>query len=533
MTMKHGILVIALLTSSLGRAEEVVVAEAAPEPSAPAASEAPQARDLLKDTSDEMVKSMEGIAEYLETIAATEEAEARSAAEPLKLTAPAAVELALTQTDRVFVAEADLEAAQAQVGQARSALFPQARASSAYVHMEYNDPPGVNVPPWMTLLELAGSSSAVEALLTLLTSSQTDLGPGDTIRQDVVTVSQVFYTGGQLRAAIRASEYLAQAQEWQRVATLAELEFEAKRAYYDCLLAQALVRVAEGSVTTFEQNLSDAEQMLDVGMISNFEVLRAKTELGAREADVITARNQASIAVATLLRVLNLPQHTPVEVEPRMEWLPYVAPVDELTAYAGEHLPEILALRETINAAEQAVRGVRGQYHPQVAGNAQYSNTDRGGPLTPDGWTFSIGAEWEIMAGGRRRYEKALAKAQLSSLEHQLDDVERQVELSITQARISILNAMAKTESERGNVELAQEGLRLAELRFQEGVGTQSEVLEADLALTSAQTNLVVALYEYAVANAALERAIGKSWMKPEEDLPDSPDEASSEDSSE
>lgn len=111
------------------------------------------------------------------------------------------------------------------------------------------------------------------------------------------------------------------------------------------------------------------------------------------------------------------------------------------------------------------------------------------------------------------------ARAQVTSLEHQLADLERLVELDVTQAHISIQDAMAKMESERGNVTLAQEGLRLAELRFQEGVGTQSEILDAELALTNAQSSLFQALREYAVANAALERATGNSWWRGKEEF--------------
>src|SRR5690606_23348312 len=106
-----------------------------------------------------------------------------------------------------------------------------------------------------------------------------------------VTITQILYAGGQISAAVRGAEHLAHAQEWQRAAQFDELEFITKQAYYDCLLAQALVRVAQESVNTFERNLSDAEEMFDVGMISSFEVLRARTELGARTSDLTSAEN--------------------------------------------------------------------------------------------------------------------------------------------------------------------------------------------------------------------------------------------------
>ena len=98
--------------------------------------------------------------------------------------------------------------------------------------------------------------------------------------------------------------------------------------------------------------------------------------------------------------------------------------------------------------------------------------------------------------------------------EHELADLEDLVELDVTQAHIRLEDAMVTIRSERGTVDLAREGLRLAELRFKEGAGIQSEILDAELALTTAETSLVQAIRDYAVANALLERATGKNWSR-------------------
>jgi len=203
---------------------------------------------------------------------------------------------------------------------------------------------------------------------------------------------------------------------------------------------------------------------------------------------------------------------------PELEWMPPEESMGIFVDRAFAQRPEILALTAAVKAAERDVRRVKGQYAPQVAATATYSNTEGGGPTVPDGWTVTVGAEWELVAGGRRKYERREARANLDSLKHQLDDLERLVELDVTQALIQIEDAMARVQSESGTVELATEGLRLAELRFQEGVGTQSETLDAELALTNAETSLIQALRNYAVANAALERATGDSWFTRERD---------------
>jgi len=172
---------------------------------------------------------------------------------------------------------------------------------------------------------------------------------------------------------------------------------------------------------------------------------------------------------------------------------------------------------------------VRGQYKPSVGGNIQWQNVDNGGLTQPDGWTFSVGAQWDISTGGRRRYERIESNARVSSLEHQLKDLEALVELDVKAAQIQIQDAMARVSSEQGTRELAREGLRLAELRFQEGAGTQTETLDAELALTSADTALVQALRDYAVANGSLDRALGKSWVRDAETAPaDAPAPATS-----
>ncbi len=417
----------------------------------------------------------------------------------VRLTVQDCVNMALENNEKIFQAESDIEAARARIGQARSRMLPHLSANLSFTRTEYKDAtPG-------GLLGVLGDVFSSQFL------------PDDSFRSESVTAKQVLYAGGQIRAAIDAARFLAESQEWQKAVTLAQVEFDAKQGFYDVLLVSALVEVAAESVRTFERNLADAQQMYDVGMISNFEVLRAKTELGARESELVAARNALRLAEANLRRVLFLPEDTILELEASMDWRPSAVPVETHVDQAIDNRPELRALRESIEAAKRQVRAVRGQYLPRVGVRAEYSNTEADTLAMLDGWTFSIGAEYDIYAGGRRRFDVLEARSRVTSLEHQLADLERLVELDVTQAHISIEDAMAKMESERGTVTLAEEGLRLAELRFQEGVGTQSEILDAELALTNARTALFNALREYAVANASLERATGRSWWREHE----------------
>lgn len=476
----------------------------------------------------DMVESVEKFGEALAPPAP--EAAATGA---LRITVRDAVEKALAANPRIDVSEADVAAAKARIGQIKAQRLPQVSGRLGHTWNDRIDPiynfrreEALSLlGPLTGFVGGVGGGGAVvnpnsaAGLFTSIAYTRIqrdfieDLQPEPTTTAVQLNINQVVYAGGRIAAAIAAADALAQSEAWRRAAAYDDIEFQTKRAYYDCLAAQAFVRVAAESVKSFERNLADARQMFEAGTISNFEVLRSQTELGAREADAIAASNAERLAQANLRRLMALPQSTPLELEARLDWLPYVAPLEELVVQAAEYRPEIRGLEEAIDAANHDLRRVKAAYKPNVAASAEYQNID-GAPSQPDGWLFTLGAEWEIAAGGRRRAERIETNARIDSLEAQLADLTQLIELDVVQARILIEDSIAKTQRERGNVELAREGLRLAEMRFLEGVGIQSETLDAELALTTAETNLVQALRDFAVANAALERATGKSWYR-------------------
>jgi outer membrane protein TolC len=448
-----------------------------------------QAQDATPESKSAAPNLVSGAEEILKGAAAAKlsDVEAVATKEPMTVTVRQCIDLALANNAKALMADDSIAVAKAQKGVAVSRLMPEAKIGSAYVYVDGLEAPG-------------GILGGVTGGLMGEKKSRTD----------TFTVKQVLFAGGQIVAGVKASKFLAESKEWQKQAALKELEFETSKAYYDCLLARNLVKVAEDSVTTFNRHLQDAQKMFDVGVISNFEVLRAKTEVGTREADMATAKNMQRLATVNLCRIIVVPQDTPLVLDENLTWTPVEATAEDLVKQASEKRPELLALRKGIDAADQNIKRTKGQFLPSAAAQAQWSNTDGGGSTRPDGWTLSVGAEWDIFTGGRRIHEVAEAKAGARELQHQLEDVQRLVETDVRQAYIQVQDAISKIQRENGNVELATEGRRLAQVRFQEGVGTQSEVLDAELALSGAETSLAQALRDYAVAQAALDKATAK-----------------------
>lgn len=410
---------------------------------------------------------------------------------PMELTVEQAVALALQQNPQVEIADADVEAAKAQVGQAKSHRLPQIGTRAAYNYVQGLERDIIDAPIVKDLIKNSGFRPDPGTLTTRL------------------TVQQTLYAGGQVQAAIRASQFLAQSQEWQRQAALQQLVYNTRAACYDVVLTESLVGVAQESIATFAKHLSDSQKLLEGEVGTKFEVLRAETELSARLASLESANTAHELAMLNLHRLLGLPQEQPLTLKGDWDTGTAAPALDELLGAAASQRPELQALDAGLNAAQEQVSMKRGQFKPRAAATSQYQNVDGGGWSMVDGWAFTVGAEWDIYTGGRRKHEVLEAREKVRSLEAQRVDVQRLVDLDVRQAALRIKEASAKMTKEQKTVELAQEASRLASLRFEEGVGIQTEILDAELALTQARTQLVQAKRDRAVAQAALEKAIG------------------------
>lgn len=421
---------------------------------------------------------------------------------PLRLDAATSVALALKHSAQIQINDEDIAQAEARTGQARAARMPQVNSQLGISYID-------------GLEGIGTGSKLVEDLIGI-----GDIQPDKTIGVGTVSVEQVLYAGGQIKAAIQASRFLAESETWQREVTRAQVALETIQAFEDAIMTQALVEVARDSVATFERHRDDAQHAVDVGFASRIVLLRADTELQARRADAVSAETAHSIALLNLKRLTGVADEQPVTLAGDAAWDTDSTPLEALIAQALEKRAELRALDQGIAAAEANVDAKRGEYRPRAAASLQWQQSAGSGALQPDGFSAKAGLEWQIFAGGKRKHAVAEAESQVRSLEKQRDDVRRLIELDLRQAHLRVRDAIEKLRRDKATLALAEEGLRLAQVRFREGVGTQTEVLDASLARSQAQTKIVQALRDYAVAVAGQQKATGTLVVPEVSDTP-------------
>lgn len=337
---------------------------------------------------------------------------------------------------------------------------------------------------------------------------------GEALANGSLAVQQIIYAGGKISAGISATGHLTEAERLKQQASLTDVALEATRAYYQSLLAKAIVRVARESAQTFETHLADATKALEVGAVSRFEVIRAQTELTSRKADLLKANSADDVATLNLRRLTGIEGEGPIYLEP--DWFTAALPTEAMESLIDEALinrPELNALGKSIEAARDQVTVKQADGRPQVAGLVQYQYIEGGGEAIPRGLAATVGVRWDWYTGGRVTSQVLEAKSQVRQLEHQRSELERAVKLDVQQSFLRSKEAAQRILMQFATVRLAEEGQSLAELRFKQGVGTQTETLDADLALAQARTALVQALGDYFLAQADLSKASGRGWQ--------------------
>ncbi len=419
--------------------------------------------------------------------------------EPLSLAD--AVNVALRQNPAVLQAEKDLAVAQGVAVQTRAIALPKVRVAGAYEALQPSD---VDTPP--------------------------NIIPGFTFGTDQswstqIRLAQSLYEGGRMVSAFRTAR-LTKERSWLDYHTVvADTVLEVQIVYDDVLLAAEQITVQEASVELLGRELADATRRFEAGTVPRFNVLRAEVELANARPKLIRARNAFRITKNNLANVLgfNLPKESgediPLHLSGKLEHEPYHIELQRAIAVALERRTELGALRKTEALRKEEVVNAKAGYKPSLQAFAGYDahsslfTTDLGQPV--HGWITGVQLTWDIFDGLRTQGKIQEAQALYERAGIQLDDTSRGIELDVRTAYSRLIEADEVYKSQGKVLEQAEEALRLARARNEAGTGTQLDVLSAQTALTDARTIQNLALRDYAVARARLERAVGMNIPTP------------------
>src|SRR6266851_2761783 len=357
------------------------------------------------------------------------------------------------------------------------------------------------------------------------TGTPTGMGRGGirSLRSDIfynvrITGTQLVFNYSTFRA-IRGTFFQRDSAYFALRNTIDQTISNVKTQFYQVIVNRELIVVQEESVNLLESQLKDQQNRFEAGTVPRFNVLQAQVQLYNQIPQLIAARNSYRISVLQLAKTLGLDFNpargnaAPVRVNGDLVYIP--RKVDLLAAIeAGKRNRPFLKQQRAnvLNAIEQ-VHVAIGSWLPNVSANGGgewLSNQfDSSFGAVSKGWLTTVTGSWPIwdsgMAWGKIQQQRAL----LSEQEITYDDDVRQVELEIQQAASNLAQNRELIQATEKNVETAAEAVRLAKARLDAGAGTQLDVLNAQVQLTTAQSTYLQALFGYISSLAEFDRATG------------------------
>lgn len=370
--------------------------------------------------------------------------------------------------------------------------------------------------------EIAGQ---LEEMGGNLVNGMNNIGRGinDAFRTDTRNVfagalmlTQPIYMGGKIRAYDQITGYACELAEQKHRAGEQEVILNTDEAYWQIVSLASKKRLAESYVQLLQRMDSDVTKMIKTGVATRANALTVSVKLNEAEMALTKVDNGLSLARMLLCQLCGLPLDTQFTLEDENKELSSTAggnsAFDMSTALSRR--PDLRSLELVADIYDKKIKLARSENLPQLALVGNYLLTN---PSVFNGFEkkfkgmFNIGVTLSapLFRWGEGRNKVRAAKAQAAAARYQLDEAREKVELQVNQASFRVTEANKAFARAVKNCERAEENLRTASVGFKAGVIPTSDMLEAQTAWVSAQSEMVDAAIDVRLTQVYLQKSLG------------------------
>ncbi len=417
-------------------------------------------------------------------------------AEKLELTVNESVKIAIEKNPNILAMKKRMEEAKNQEQEALSYFLPR--------------------------LDLSAMKTVEEKLFTIEIPSFIPGQPPTVAKFDftkdyqyTIRMTQTVFTGGKLLSSYNQAKLNYNLTREMDNQTRQELIFEVKRAYYGVLLSKEILKVSEDALALAEKNLERTKKLLEAGIASRLDLMRAEVQVANLKPQVIKAKNSVELAEVGLKTLLGLGSEDEIILKDSMSYIPVEIDPEKLLSVALQKRPEINQLKIQKRMSQEMLKLAWASFIPNftIAGDFNW-RADRfsfSKKELENYYTVNFVLTFPLFDGFSREAKISQSKASIERAEYLLKSAEQSISLDVKNAILSFKEAKETYESQKANIAQAEETVRIAELNYEEGLATYLDVLSAHMALTEAKKNLAQALFNYNIALAKIERSVSAS----------------------
>lgn len=334
-----------------------------------------------------------------------------------------------------------------------------------------------------------------------------------------ITASLPIFTGGELQGQIGQAKANYRSMLSAEEQAYNEMKETATTGYFNMLNATNMKALRQESVDRLQAHLDNVIAQYNVGIVARADVLRSEVELANAQQNYITASNEYDVAEATLNNIIGTPLGTILLLKDRLQYEPYENDMAYCLAYSEQHRPELKQAEYAIDSAEAALVVARSGHMPKVYANASNNWGGNGSDWPGDddeNWSVGVTASMNVFDSGVTWSKIHAAQENLAKAKESQRQIKDNVELEVRTDYLNLREAEKRITTTQVAVASAEEDYHIAVVRYQAGVGTNIDVMDAQEALTQAKTNYYQALYNYNTSKAALNTSMGVGVPVPE-----------------
>ncbi len=296
----------------------------------------------------------------------------------------------------------------------------------------------------------------------------------------------------------------------KRIRNIVSLDFTF--IYFDLLESGKMVLVAEREVERLEAHLRDAKNLYKEGVITKNDLLQAEVKLSDARQRLVSIKNLREIHASRFNNALARPLKTDVKVMDVNETPSDSIEMDmEKTWEISEkQRPEIQIVDATLKSLNLEGASKKSEYYPRFFVQGAYDYTENRYQLHEGNWSLTLGMDINIFSGGSTMAGILKIEQQKLKLFEQKSKLIDEIKLEVEKYMLDLKAAKERVAVTRDAVQQAEENLRINRLRYEEGIGTATEVLDAVTLLTVAEANYYRSIYDFRKAEAGLMYSMGK-----------------------
>ncbi len=410
-------------------------------------------------------------------------------AETIALTWDDAWQMARTQNTEVLNSREEVTIAKEQINEARSGALPSLNLSGLYTRN-------------------------LKSPVFFIDGQPIRIGL-DNDYQAKIELTQPIWVAGKVGSALRIARSYLKQSETTVTQTLQDVRVQVAQTFYGVILAQELVKVTQTSLERAIQHRDQTRLMYEQGVVSEYDKIRAEVQVANLEPPLLQAQNQYQLTKENLRRILKLDPLSDVDVIGTLELADTTLP-DANVETAFERRPELTALTHARKMQKELVGFTRRDlYLPSIYAIANYSASTQADNYEFDQYSWAksaaamVSVSIPLFDGFRTPAKVAQYRAELRRLDYTETDLRNGIRIDVENSRRELERALQTVRVQNDNVREAERGYQIAKVRYENGMGTQLELLDSELQLDNAKVNRLSALYSVKIARIQLERAMG------------------------